>query len=243
MTVELEAGRYYTVAASGFFNPPAGSGASGSLVIQMEPGTTAQVRGPRNYLVSVSEPTTLSGLTAGDYTVAAAREGFVPAEYEVEVPAGSTVTLPITLQEGTGAEAEVVPEGGGLEVSEPTWYKTQLQLYQDDYSALPRAGEALLRVVHAAPAVAAISVGEAGGAADQPLVEGLSFPNASDYLVLPAGADGLEIRLAGTDLVLSLPELPLEGGAIYTLYLMGSVSSDALIPLPTVDALIRGVLP
>ncbi len=249
ISVDLLAGEYYTVVASGFFDPPADAQTSGTLDIQMEPGVAAQVRGPRNYLVSLTQPTPLINLTPGTYTVTASREGFRTAEYEVEVTPGASVTLPINLQEGAG-DAPVTPSAAGLEVRERPWYKTQLQLYRDDYASFPPAGQAYLRLVHAAPASPALSAfallpGEGDEEGERlELTANLAFPNASEYLPVPVDTEGLELDVAGSDLVLSeLHGLSLESGTFYTIYLSGSVSSDALTPIPYVDAVVRGTLP
>lgn len=246
ITADLDAGGYYTVVASGFYNPPASGASSGSLTVQLEEGVSAQVRGPRNYLVTLTQSTPLTGLDPGSYTVTASREGYRTAEYEVEVTAGSAVTLPISLQEGEG-ESQPVTSAPGLEVSERPWSKTQLQLYQDDYSSFPAAGQAFVRFVHAAPASPALTVyglASAQGDTPQVLIENLGFPNASPYLVVPVTLDGLQITVAGTDLLLSTFEgLSFASGALYTIYLSGSETSGTLTPIPYLDTALRGTLP
>lgn len=246
ITVDLDGGSYYTVVASGFYNPPASGASSGSLTVQLEAGASAQVRGPRNYLVTLTQATTLSGLDPGTYTVTASREGYRTAEYEVEVTAGNAVTLPISLQEGEG-ESPPVTSAPGLEVSERPWSKTQLQLYQDEYGAFPPAGQAFVRFVHAAPASPALTVYGLDGAqndAPQVLIESLGFPNASGYLAVPVTLDGLRIDVAGTDLLLNTFEaLTFTSGALYTIYLSGSETSGTLTPIPYLDTALRGALP
>jgi hypothetical protein len=250
ITVDVVAGRYYTLTASGFFDPPGAATRSGHLVVQMDEGTTAQVRGPRNYLVSLSEESTLSGLPPGAYTVLASRPGFRSAQYEVDVQPGSTVTLPITLQAGTDTGVEQ-PAAPAIGVTERPWYKTQLQLYEDELSAVPPAGQALIRLVHAAPAVPAIRArvlreGDEDEAplAEHPLTDGLTFPNASDAVLISVEHDVLEVSLSGSNLIVArLEPLRFASGAIYTVFVTGSNASNTVTLLPSVDSSIRSPLP
>jgi hypothetical protein len=75
-------------------------------------------------------------------------------------------------------------------------------------------GQAKLRVFHASPsAPASVDVAVTGGPV---LVEGLAYPEATDYLTVDPGTYALEIRAAGeTDAALTL-EATLEAGENYT---------------------------
>ena len=79
---------------------------------------------------------------------------------------------------------------------------------------VPADGQAKLRVFHASPsAPASVDVAVTDGPV---LVEGLAFPEATDYLTVDPGTYALEIRAAGeTDAALTL-EATLEAGQNYT---------------------------
>ena len=62
-----------------------------------------------------------------------------------------------------------------------------------------------------------------------------SFPDASDYLMVPAGSYDLEVRPTGaTDVVLDLPGVELTGGNAYSVYAIGTVADNTLSVLPIV---------
>lgn len=108
------------------------------------------------------------------------------------------------------------------------------QVYVDDLAAPPE-GQAKVRVIHAAPDVPAVDVGVAGQAPDQALVTDLSFPDASDYLAVPADTYDLEVRPTGTsDVAVPVSGLTLEAGTVYTAIAVGS-GADVTV-LPVVDA-------
>lgn len=108
------------------------------------------------------------------------------------------------------------------------------QVYVDDLAAPPE-GQAKVRVIHAAPDVPAVDVGVAGQAPDQALVTDLSFPDASDYLAVPADTYDLEVRPTGTsDVAVPVSGLALEAGTVYTAIAVGS-GADVTV-LPVVDA-------
>jgi hypothetical protein len=67
------------------------------------------------------------------------------------------------------------------------------------------------------------------------LIENLAFPDASDYLMVPAGAYDLEVRPTGTtDVALDLPGVELMGGNAYSVYAVGTVADGTLTVLPIV---------
>lgn len=108
------------------------------------------------------------------------------------------------------------------------------QVYVDDVAAPPE-GQAKVRVIHAAPDVPAVDVGVAGQAPDEALVTDLSFPDASDYLAVPADTYDLEVRPTGTsDVAVPVSGLTLEAGTVYTAIAVGS-GADVTV-LPVVDA-------
>jgi hypothetical protein len=152
----------------------------------------------------------------------------VPAgEHQVQVTAAgaelatAVIDADLTLIEGgayevaaTGLLAEITP-----------------QVYQVDLSPLAADDEATarLRVVHASPDAPAVDVAVKDG---DVLIADLAFPDASDYLSVPAASYDLEVRAAGTpDVALELPGIELEAGTVYSVYAIGQVSDGTLTVL------------
>ncbi len=99
------------------------------------------------------------------------------------------------------------------------------QVYQDDLRA-PSAGNAKVRVVHASPDAGPVDVVPRGGS---PLVEGLTFPDASPYAQVPAGTYTLDVNAAGTNkTVLTVPNASLASGGVYSAFAIGTVYADSL---------------
>ena len=102
------------------------------------------------------------------------------------------------------------------------------QIYETDLSELS-ADTARVRVVHASPDAPAVDVAVTGG---DVLISGLAFPNASDYLEVPAGTYDLEVRPAGTtDVALALPGVQVEAGMVYDIFAIGQVGDGTLTVL------------
>jgi hypothetical protein len=94
--------------------------------------------------------------------------------------------------------------------------------------------ESSVRVVHASPDAGAVDVALQGG---DVLVENLEFPNASDYLLLPAGTYDLEVRPTGTeDVALDLAGTEIPAGVAVSVYAIGTVADGTLAALPVVAA-------
>lgn len=88
------------------------------------------------------------------------------------------------------------------------------------------ADKALVRVVHFSPDAPAVDVAPDGA---DPVVSGLEFPTATDYLALDAGEYDLEVRIAGSgDVALQLDPVQLEGGMAYSVFAIGSAASEPL---------------
>lgn len=101
----------------------------------------------------------------------------------------------------------------------------QGQVYNDNLAA-PAAGNAHVRVIHASPDAPAVAVRVAGG---DTLIPSLAFPNASDYLPVPAGTYDLQVTPA-SDLntaVLDLAGTTLEAGTIYDVVAVGQLANIA----------------
>lgn len=83
----------------------------------------------------------------------------------------------------------------------------------------PNPGQARIRVVHAAPDAPAVDVAVTNG---NVLFSGLEFTGISEYLTVEVGTYNLEIRQAGTDVVvLALPGVALDSGSVQTVYATG----------------------
>jgi LPXTG-motif cell wall-anchored protein len=92
----------------------------------------------------------------------------------------------------------------------------------DDLSA-PAGGNAKIRVYHFSPDAPAVDVKPAGGNA---LVSGLAFPQASDYLEVPAGSYDLQVTPTGASaVVIDLPATRVEAGKIYSVFATNVVAS------------------
>jgi LPXTG-motif cell wall-anchored protein len=99
------------------------------------------------------------------------------------------------------------------------------QVYEDDLRS-PAAGNAKVRVVHASPDAGPVDVVPRGG---DPLVEGLAFPDATPYVEVPAGTYTLDVNPAGTtDTVLTVPDVALADGGVYSAFAVGTVYADSL---------------
>lgn len=88
----------------------------------------------------------------------------------------------------------------------------------DDLTA-PASGKAHVRFVHLSPNAPAVDVALQGGAV---LFGDYTFKEASAFTPLAANTYNLEVRAAGTtNVVLSLPGIPLTAGKIYTVFAKG----------------------
>ena len=107
------------------------------------------------------------------------------------------------------------------------------QVYQDDLRA-PAAGDAKLRVVHASPDAGPVDVVPRGGS---PLVEGLTYPDASPYAEVPAGTYTLDVNAAGTDqTAITVPDATVESGTVYTAFAVGTAAAGNLDVILTADS-------
>jgi hypothetical protein len=104
-----------------------------------------------------------------------------------------------------------------------------------DNNALPAAGKAHVRFVHASPDAPAVDIVVAGGGPT--LFGGIPFKGVGDYLPVDAGTYDLEVLVSGTDNVaLSVPGLTLQEGTVYTVFAMGLAGGEpALTAVPSVD--------
>lgn len=88
--------------------------------------------------------------------------------------------------------------------------------------AAAQDGAAMVRVVHASPDAPAVDVYVDGTLA----VEGLAFPNGTDYLELPAGEHQVQVTPSGSapeEAVIDAP-VTVDGGMAYTIAAVGTVA-------------------
>ncbi|MCU0506669.1 MAG: DUF4397 domain-containing protein [Chloroflexi bacterium] len=104
------------------------------------------------------------------------------------------------------------------------------------------AEEAKLRVIHLSPDTGGVDVALAGQSAADAPVKNLTYPNATDYLALPAGTYDFEVRPTGTTTVaLNLAGTALSADTNYTVFAVGfsaagTPSDQALTVVVGVDA-------
>ncbi len=167
----------------------------------------------------------LTGLAFGwwsDWLALPAGEHQIQVTATGTAPETAVIDATLTLEAG---EAYQVAATGFLNEIAPQVYGANLSPLANDM--------ARLRAVHTVPDAPAVDIAVAGG---EVLISNLEFPNASDYLEVPAGTYDLEIRAAGTnDVILPLPGVQLEGSTVYDVYAIGTAASGAIAPfvIPT----------
>ena len=93
----------------------------------------------------------------------------------------------------------------------------------------PDCDTASVRVVHFSADAPAVDVATSGSAPADAVVKNLAYPNATDYVALPASSYDLEVRLAGTTTVaLPLPGVAVEACTAYSVFAIGSAASPAI---------------
>jgi hypothetical protein len=242
MLVDLDEGMYYTLALSGFFQGAPGSGATGSLAIDVEPAEAGvTVSGPRGFSRSLQGGAVLDGLEPGDYNIRAEHEGHRTATFEISVRADETSTVSISLQEGDGDVAGGSPRMATRGES-AGWRPLELHAFRDELRETPPPGGSRIRMIHLAPTtlpVDVLAVPLEGGGEPTVLASGLSFPNGSAYARLVGRDFSLQVRLAGTDAILAqLPGLTIDAGGSYTFFLVREPTDNYLRLIPAVDLLL-----
>jgi hypothetical protein len=153
-------------------------------------------------------------------TVALTNVPFFTASDYLDLPAGSyRVQVAPTGQPASAAviDATATIEAGKAYTIAATGLVADIEptIFVDDLTA-PAAGNAKVRVYHLSPDAPAVDVKPAGGAA---LISGLAFPEASDYLEVPAGSYDLQVTPAGDSaVVIDLPGTAVEAGKIYSVF-------------------------
>ena len=110
---------------------------------------------------------------------------------------------------------------------------------------VPTCDSAQVRVVHFSADAPAVDIATAGADPADAVIQDLAYPDASDYLALPAGSYDLEVRLAGTTTVaLALPGVAVDACNSYSVFAVGSaadpaVGDNALQVVVAVDATVE----
>ncbi len=160
----------------------------------------------------------------------------IPAgDHNVKVYATGTTTDPVV-----DADVTVAADAAYTIAATGALASIGAQVLQDQPD--PDCDTASVRVVHFSADAPAVDVAPAGAAPEDAVVKGLAFPDATDYLALPAGTYDLEVRLAGTTTVaLALPGVAVEDCVAYSVFAIGSaatppVGEQALQAVVAVDA-------
>ncbi|GAB4147881.1 MAG: hypothetical protein Fur0021_07110 [Candidatus Promineifilaceae bacterium] len=151
--------------------------------------------------------------------------------YQVEVvPAGqpgpAVISAELDLNPGTDYTVTAVNTLANIE-----------PLVLVDNNAIPAAGKAHVRFVHASPDAPTVDIAVANGG--PVLFSNIAFKEVGDYLPVDAAAYDLEVRLAGTNtVVLDLPGILLQAKTVYTVYAAGFAlgGEPVLTALITQDA-------
>lgn len=154
-------------------------------------------------------------------------------EYQIQVsPTGTgaeSAVIDATVTVDAGAAYHIAATGTVAEIA--------AQVYPADVS-MTADGSARIRVIHASPDAPAVDVAVTGG---DVLVPNLEFPNASDFLDVPAGTYDLEVRAAGTtDVALPLPGVTIEAGVSYDIFAIGQLADGSLSVLVIPSATASG---
>src|SRR3954469_24063943 len=147
-----------------------------------------------------------------------------------------------------GHQVQVVPADGGAPIIDQSvtfngWTSNilavvgqlaniQLQTNTVDITQTD-PGQARLRVVNAVPDAPTLAVGVVGS--QNPMVDGVQFPNASDYQAVNPGSYELEVRNADSgETLLTAPPLQIDAGQVYDLFALGQAGSGNVQLLPLV---------
>lgn len=262
--VTLQAGEYYTVVLSGFYEPPPEEGQRGAISIDVEPAEADVVlQGPRGYVEEFSGDRLLEDLEEGEYELEVAAEGFQPYRQQVTVQPFRTVVIAATLQEQDGANAQGGDGESGEEAADPVggadadddgapgggqgaWDPAELHVFEDGGLAVPAPGHARVAVLHASPLAPTVDVTfipedeDDDGAEPVLMALRLGYPNGSELLDVPAGRGTLRITVADSDNRLAeIPRLTLRAGVGYEFFLASDPDDESLWVVPTVAGLLR----
>lgn len=144
----------------------------------------------------------------------------VPAgSHQVQVVATGTDSSPVI-----DATVELAADTAYTIAATNAVASIEAQVLVDDAS--PSADGAQIRVVHFSADAPAVDVAPDGG---DPIVPNLAYPDATDYLDVPADEYDLEVRAAGTTTVaLQLDPVTVEAGTSYSVFAIGSAADPAV---------------
>jgi len=147
----------------------------------------------------------------------------VPAgAHNVKVYATGTTTSPVI-------DADVTLTAGQKYTIAATGALASISAQVITDSPTPTCSTAQVRVVHFSADAPAVDIATTGSTPAQALIKGLTYPNATAYLALPAGTYDLEVRLAGTTTVaLPLPGVKVAACESYSVFAIGSAASPAV---------------
>lgn len=253
--MNLEAGSYYTVVLSGFYEPPPEAQRSGAISLDVEPAEAEVVlEGPRGYLEEFTGDRLIDDLEGGTYELEVAAEGYAPYEQEVVVQPFRTTVVAATLQEEEGEdggaedEEEVAdPVGEGEAEGDGAWDPVELHLFQDDDLAAPAPGHARVAIVHASPLAPPVDVTfrpETGDDEAEPVAVAsrLTYPNSVEPIEVRSGQGTLVVRVANSDNRLAqIRDLTLRPGATYEFFLAPDPDDETIWVVPSVVSLLRHV--
>jgi len=133
--------------------------------------------------------------------------------YNVKVNAAGTATTVIDAPVPVAASKAISVIATGFLATIAPWVL-------DDDLAPPPPGQAKLRVVHASPDAPAVDVFANGNR----VVANLAFRNATAYLVVPAGAYAIEVRIANAATAVLAANVDLAAGSVSSAFALGSVA-------------------
>ena len=154
----------------------------------------------------------------------------VPADtYRIRVlPAGA----PLKDSEPV-IDARLTFEGGTMTTVAATGTLEELEPQVISDEPAPTVENAEIRVVHLALAPEVDIAVKDGDV----VIEGLAYPDASDYLSVPPGSYTFEIRPAGsTDVVTEVGPIDLEAGTSYSAFAVGDLAAESFTVVAAVDA-------
>jgi len=133
----------------------------------------------------------------------------------VNVTGTSTTVIDATLSFAEGANYSIFAVDSVNKIS---------AIRVDDDLTPPASGNSHVRFIHLSPNAPAVDIAVTGGPV---LFPDYTFKEFSNFTPVTAGTYNLEVRLAGTTtVVLSLPNITLENGKIYTVYARGFVGAS-----------------
>ena len=192
-------------------------------------------------------------------------------ERTVSLEAGSYATLVLSPPPAEAAQEQDAEQqadaAAGADGAPPAEVAAPVTLegavVQDGLRQLPRAGEAMVRVVHGAPRIGALSVVHAFRPEDVPqesegsdaasdeggdgrqgprpiegeaLADGLSAGETAEYAPVQAGMHHLQVQTQDGVVAVDLQEMRFESGLVYTLYLAATQDGADVVLTTAVDA-------